>query len=78
MKKELLPTWKELVIAECAKMLGSREQTIRSEAANIPLNHDCFNEKNSIKDAAKIMYFNILQTRQAEYDFFRSHPELNP
>lgn len=71
-------TWKESVIAYAAQMLNSSETTINYEAANHP-NHIAFTNTNqSLQRAAQSLVFSIRQDRNAEYDFFKSHPELNP
>jgi hypothetical protein len=71
-------TWKQSVINAAADMLNSNECTTTIEAANHP-NHEAFiNHNQSLQKAAQSLAFTIKQDREAEYQFFKSHPELNP
>ena len=71
-------TWKEAVIIEAANYLNSNFSTISIESANFP-NHQAFTNTNqSLQKAAQSLVNSIMQEREAESNFFNSHPELNP
>lgn len=70
-------TLKESVLAEASRMLHSSVSSIRSEAANIP-DGVYLNPNKSLQHNAQVLAQEIRDMRQAEVDFFKSHPELNP
>jgi len=70
-------TFKESIISEVATMLHSSEFQIRCEAANIPEKNYLQLDK-SLQKCSQLLFAEITEMRDAEYQFFKSHPELNP
>ena len=68
----------EQLIAGAAEKLGSNKSYVQSEAHNIPNNSAIFNSNQSLNRAIDLLVAEIRAMRNAETEFFRSHPELNP
>lgn len=69
---------KDLMIQGAAKILQSSEFTVRCDASNIPATFFDLSKYLNIDVASKALAAEIRSMRDAERDFFRSHPELNP
>ena len=70
-------TIKELIIECASDELLSSFNSVRYEAANVPERDYCDPNK-SIEQNVQALVANIRGMRQAEIDFEKAHPELNP
>lgn len=70
-------TIKEIIIVGAADELSSSISTIRGEAANVPDKYYLDPDK-TVEQNVQALVKNITDMRQAEIDFEKAHPELNP
>jgi hypothetical protein len=79
-----MKNFKDSILSEASERLGSSISTIMLEAATLPISIQKLLEPTTGGGSGSltICTLNFIQAireqRQAEYEFFRSHPELNP
>ena len=76
-----MKNWKDSIISEAAQRLNSSIETITLESATLPI-HIQKSLEPTTGASLQVCILNFTQAireqRQAEYEFFKSHPELNP